>query len=161
MYRFVTLQWLCSQLCHMTAANKRTLVEIELLATVGWKWGCQPFSCRCSHNVMYCRKEICSTCLSKESVPAIPFGICKHPLPARSRFLRATVGSTSSALCLHHAHPFVSATKKCQSHAEKQRVGSRSCRLQHLYRFVTMQWLCSQLCYVTAANQRTLVKIEI
>ena len=119
--RFVTMQWLCSQLCFVTAANQRTVVEIELLATVGWKWGCQPFSCPCSQNVTHCRKETCWTCLSKESIPATPFWISKHPLPARSRFLRATVGSTSSALCLHHAHPFVS--------AQKQRVWSQSCGL--------------------------------
>ena len=153
------MQWLCSQLCNETAASQQTLVEIELLATVGWKWGCQPFSCRSSLNVTYCRKEICSTCLSKESIPAIPFWNSKHPVPTRSRFLRATGGSTSSALCLHHAHPFVAATEKCQSHAEKQRVWSRSCRLHKLYRLVTMQWLRSQLCYVTAASQRAIVEI--
>ena len=122
--RFVTMQWLCSQLCFVTAANQRTVVVIDLLATVGWKWGCQPFSCPCSQNVTHCRKETCWTCLSKESIPATPFWISKHPLPARSRFLRATVGSTSSALCLHHAHPFVS--------AQKQRVWSQSCGLHDL-----------------------------
>ena len=63
--RFATMQRLCSQLCHETAANQPTLVEIELLATVGWKWGCQPFSCPCSQNLTHCRMEICSTCLSK------------------------------------------------------------------------------------------------
>ena len=111
--RFVTMQCLCSQLWYETAANQRTLVEIELLATVGWKWGCQPFSCRCSLNVTHCRKT---------SIPAVPFRISKHPLPTRSRFLRATIRSTSSALWLHHAHPFVAASEKIQSHAEKQRV---------------------------------------
>ena len=49
--RFVTIQWLCSQLCYVTAANPWTIVEIELLATVGWKWGCQPFSCSCLKNM--------------------------------------------------------------------------------------------------------------
>ena len=44
--------------------SQGTLVEIELLATVGWKWGCQPFSHRGSQNVTHCPKEICSTCLS-------------------------------------------------------------------------------------------------
>ena len=72
--RFVTMQWLCSQLCYVTAANQWTVVEIELLATVGWKWGCQPFSCRCSQNMTHCRKEICSTCLFKASIPLTPFG---------------------------------------------------------------------------------------
>ena len=53
------LQW-----WYETAASQGTLVEIELLATVGWKWGCQPFSHRGSQNVAHCPKEICSTCLS-------------------------------------------------------------------------------------------------
>ena len=35
-------------------------VGIELLATVGWKWGCEPFSCSFSQNVIHCRKEIIS-----------------------------------------------------------------------------------------------------
>ena len=93
-----------------------------LLASVGWKRGCRPFSCPWSENVTYCRKEIYSTYLFQASIPAIPFGISRHPLPTRSRFLTATVRSTSSALWLHHAHPFVAASEKIQSHAEKQRV---------------------------------------
>ena len=110
------MQWLCSQLCYVTAANQWTIVEIELLATLGWKCGCQPFSCRCSQNVTHCRMEICSACLFKESIPPILCGNCKHPLPARSRFLRAPVRSTSSALWLHYpcksSHPFVAALEK-------------------------------------------------
>ena len=43
----------------------------------------------------------------------------KHPIPTRSlRFLRAAA---------HNAHPFVAAEVKNLSHAEKQRVWSRSC----------------------------------
>ena len=57
----------------------------------------------------------------QESIPAIPFGYSKHPLPARSRFLRATVRSTCFALWLHHAHPFVAATEKeCVSRKEAE-----------------------------------------
>ena len=41
-----------------TAASQWRLVEIRLLATLGWKQGCQPFSCRCWQNVMHYRKEI-------------------------------------------------------------------------------------------------------
>ena len=89
---------------------------------MGWKWGCQPFSCRCSQNVTHSRKEIWSTYLFKASIPSTPFVNSNHKLPTRSRFLRATV---HSALWLHHAHPFVAATKNL-SHAEKQRVWSRS-----------------------------------
>ena len=51
-------------------ANPWRIVHIQLLATVGWKWSCQPFSCRCSLNVTHCGKEISSTRLSKESIPA-------------------------------------------------------------------------------------------
>ena len=101
----------CSQLWYESAANQRTIVEIECSATVGWKWGYQPFSCPCSHNVTRCRKEICSTCLFKTYIPAVPFWNSKHLLLTRSRFPRATVRSTSSALCLHYAwkrsHSFV------------------------------------------------------
>ena len=99
------MQWLCSQLFYLTPANQWTVVEIELLATVGRKCGCQPFSCRCSQNVTRCRKEICSvTYLFKASIPATPFGNSQHPNPTSSRFLIATV---HSAFWLHHAHPFV------------------------------------------------------
>ena len=88
----------------VTAVNQWTAVEIELLATVGWKWGCQPFSCPCSQKMTGCRKEICSTYLLKVSIADIPLRNAKHPLCSRSlRLLRAAVRSTSSALCLHFA----------------------------------------------------------
>ena len=63
--------WFWSGLsCIATASNPCRIVHIKLLATVGWKWGCQPFSCRCSLNVTHCGKEISLTRLSKESIPA-------------------------------------------------------------------------------------------
>ena len=44
-------------------------------------------------------KEICSTCLFKASIAAIPLEKAKHPLPTRSlRLLRAAVCSAISAL---------------------------------------------------------------
>ena len=157
--RFVTMQLLCSQSCYVTAANQWTIVEIELLTTVGWKCGCQPFSCRCTRNMTHCRKEICSTCLLKESLPVIPFGSSEHPVPTRSlTFLRAEACSASSALCLHHAHPCVAAAgKRCVLCREAEGL------VAELFspRFVTIQWLCSQLWYVTAANQRTFVELEL
>ena len=54
-----------------------------------------PFSCRCSQNVTHCRKEICSTCLSKKSMPFDPFVKSKPPLPCQKRleFPRAAVRS--------------------------------------------------------------------
>ena len=48
------------------------------------------------------KKEICSTCLSKEFMPFVK---SKPPLPTRSlRSLRAVARSTSSALWLHQLH---------------------------------------------------------
>ena len=46
-------------------------VEIELLATVGWEWGCQPFSFLCLKNATHSRNEIYATCLCKECIPTI------------------------------------------------------------------------------------------
>ena len=130
--RFVAMQWLCSQLCYVTAANQWTTVDIELSATMGWKCGCQPFSCRCWQNVTHCRKEICSTCLFKESIPAIPFWNSKYPLPTKSfRFLRAAARSTRSALWLHHALLFVAAAAKRPVQC-REAEWSRSCGLQDL-----------------------------
>ena len=95
---------------------------------MGWKRGCQPISCPCWQNVTHSRNEICGSCLSKESIPAISFWNSKHPLPTKSfTFLRAAV---RSALWLHRACPFIAATGKNLSHAEKQRVWSRSCGFQ-------------------------------
>ena len=75
--------------------KKWTIVEIEILATVKWTCGCQPFSCRCSQNVTHCRKEMCWTCLFKESMPFVK---SKPPLPTRSlSFLRAAVRSSICA----------------------------------------------------------------
>ena len=126
------------ELLRYTDCAPMWLLQTKFLASVGWKRGCQPFSCRCSQNVTHCRKEIYATCLSKESIPAIPLGYSKHPLLTRSRFLRVAAPSTSSTLCLHHSHPFAAAEGKNQSHAEKQKVWSRSCRLQDL--ICTIQW---------------------
>ena len=94
---------------------------------MGWKRGCQPFSCPWSENVTYCRKEICSTYLFKASIAAIPLANAKHQFPTRSlRSLRAAVRSTSSALCLYYAckrsHPFVE-DSGFVSYAEKHRFG--------------------------------------
>ena len=68
----------------------------------------------------------------KESIPAISFG---NPLATRTlRNLKAVAHFTSSAL-LHHAHLFVAAEAKNLSHAEKQRVWSRSCGLEELLQY--------------------------
>ena len=112
--------------------NQWTIVEIELLATVGWKCGCQPFSCLCLKNVTRSRKEIYATCLSKESIPASTFGNCKHPVSTRSfRFLRAAARSTSSALCLHHGHPFVAASEQSTCLMQRSKVTTKICYIQY------------------------------
>ena len=107
--RFLTMQWLCSQLCYVTAANQRAIVEIELLATVGWKWGCQPFSCHVPK--MWRTAE--SRCARHVGVRH-PFRPFHFGIPS-IHSLRAAVGSTSSAIsCLHHFDPFVAAARKAR-----------------------------------------------
>ena len=151
--RFLTMQWLwlCSQLCYVTAANQRSNCRDRAFQQ---QWvGSGAASLSAAHvalNVMHCRKEICSTWLCKESIPAIPFEISKHPLLVRSRFLRRTV---CPSLQLQKKAPVSCRQAKCLvtelwsprffrknlSHAEKQSVWSRSCGLQGLLR--TIQWL--------------------
>ena len=161
--RFVAIQWLCSQLCYVTAANQWTMVEIELLATVDWKWGCQPFSCPCSQNVSHCRKDICSTCLCKESIPFVkskpstPYQKLEVP-ESRSTFCQLCI-----TLWLHHAHPSVAAAEKGRkslSYAEKQRVWSRSCGLQDLLQCSDCALSCAMRLLQTMANQWTSVEIN-
>ena len=103
----------CSCRKNLSHAKNWTIAVIEFLATVGWKWGCQPFSCPCSLNVMQCRKEIYATCLFKESMF----------LWNSTRSLR----SLRAAVCLHHADPFIAAARKLC-------LMSRSCGLQDLLR---------------------------
>ena len=113
--RFLTMQWLCSQLCYVTAANQRTIVEIEPLATVGWKRGCQPFSCPCTLCGMHCRKRFCSTCLFQEFRPFVK---SKPPLPTSWE-------PQYAPQVLHYGCimpiPSLQLKKKKQSRAEKQR----------------------------------------
>ena len=119
--RFVTM--LCSQLCYETAANPRTIVEIELLATASWTCVCQPFSCRCSQNVMHCRfvRDVCSRSLF------LPF---LWEMPSTHSLGEAWASwepRTFRHLCInwwHHAHPFVAAAKKT-SHMQRSRGSGR------------------------------------
>ena len=108
-------------------------VEIELLATVGWKCGFQPFSCPCSQNVTlpHCRKEIFSTCLSKDSMPFV-----KYKSTPNQKLEVPESGSTLYQLCIMVAScPCLRCSCRTnQSYTEKQRVWSRSCGLQDLFR---------------------------
>ena len=139
----------CLMYIYVTAASQWRIVEIQLLASVGWKRGCEPFGGPCSKHV--------TTCLSKESILVIPFWNSKHPLPTRSlRSLRAAARSPRSALWLHHAHPFVAAEEKNLSHAEKQRVWSRSCGLEDLLEYTdcTPMWLLQTKLLASVVWQR-------
>ena len=84
---------------HATASNRRRIVEIEHFEQWVGSGAASlqlPMFAKCDT-----LKEICSTCLSKESMLFVK---SKPELPTRSlRFLRAAARSTSSAACLHHA----------------------------------------------------------
>ena len=63
--RFVVASFDVGPMIPCKATKQWRIVEIQLLATVSWTCGCQPFSCPCSLNAMHCRKEVYATCLSK------------------------------------------------------------------------------------------------
>ena len=131
-----------------------TIVEIELLATVGWKWGCQPCSCRVWQNETHCRKEMCWTCLLKTSIPAIPCRNSKHPLPGRSNFLTAAARFTLFALGLQKIPSLRCSCRKNPSYAEKQRVWSWSCGLQDLLQCSDCALSCAMWLLQTVNNYR-------
>ena len=107
----------------LTAANQWTIVEIEILAPVSWTCGYQPLSCRGSQNVMHCRKEMCWTCLFRESMPF--FYLSLHSLPEA---WASWEPRTFRHLCIkswwHHAHPFVAAAEKT-CHMQRSRGSGR------------------------------------
>ena len=61
------------------ATKQWRIVEIQLLATEGWKWGCQPFSCPRSQNVTHCRKEVYATCCQRN--PCLLWNLSLHSPP--------------------------------------------------------------------------------
>ena len=85
---------------------------------------------------MWCTAErrcVPHVCL-RESIPAIHLWNSKHPTCQKLEVPESR--STFRHLCikswLHHAHPFVAAAEKNLSHAERQRVWSRSCDLKEV-----------------------------
>ena len=128
--RFVTIQWLCSQSFRVTAANQWTLVEIELLATVGWKWGCPaadvPKMWRTAE-----KRYVPHVCLRN------PFPLFLLGIPSIQPLYQKL---------LHHAHPFIADRK--QNPVPCTETEGLVTELWSP-RFVAM----SQLCFVTAANQ--------
>ena len=93
--KMVSIYWLCSS---VTTADKA--FSLRGLEAGLWAFRLPMFA---TYDDM----------LFSESIPAIPFWNSKPPLPTRSlRFLRAAAPSSTSALWLHHAHPFVAAAGK-------------------------------------------------
>ena len=109
-------------LCY--AANQWAVDEIELLATVGWKWGCQPFSCRCSKNVTHCSKKICPTCLSKESMPCVKIQ-ASTPYP-KLEFPRAAVRSPALHFVVVASCPSLRCSCRNKKQVEKTCLMQRS-----------------------------------
>ena len=160
-YVTVTMQCLCSQLlqCSFCLWSPRPLVvascEVGLMFPCNkghqsneqlsrfsfWpRRGCQPFSCRCSLNVMHCRKEIYGTCLSKESMPFVK---SKPPLP--------TVAEAWGPREPQHPPP---SHYGCIMLARDRVVVSKL--------WITDYWLWSRLFYTaTAARQWRIVEIEL
>ena len=81
--------------------------------------------------VTHCRKEICSTCLSKESTPFDPFVKSKPPLPTTSLSSRERqyVRQLCISLWLHHV-----------AAAEKKKKVEKSCVMQRSIGLVTELW---------------------
>ena len=86
------------------------------------------------------KKEICWTCVFKESIPAIPF--CEYPsIHSLQQKLEVPEScSTLQQLCILGCImpiPSLQLQKEDLSYAEKQRVWSRSCGLQELFEMHT------------------------
>ena len=144
-------------------STKNCTVEIQLLATVGWKRGCQAFSCRCSQNVTHCRKEIYATCWFVGGIHSTnSFWVFQASTP----YQKLEVPESGSTL-----HQFCIMLASCPSLRCSWRKKTVSCRdaeglVTELWspRFVTYNtlivskilitgyWLCSQLWHVTATK---------
>ena len=133
---------------YVSAANQWTIVEIELLANSGLEAGLPAFQLPIFAKRDGLPKGDLLDMFFKGIHCRLFLGVSKHPLSTRSlRLLRAKGRSTSSALWLHHAQPFVATEEKRQSHAEKQRVLSRSCGLQDLLQYSDCALSCAmRLC---------------
>ena len=99
---------------HVTAAKQWIVRGIELLTTVGWKWGCQLFSCP-SQNVTHCRKEICSTCHTtfylrwpdmRQSLPIDCLPILNKPHPYSQKTKEQKQEMLRFRRSQFHAHSF-------------------------------------------------------
>ena len=156
--------WLRSQLWHVTAAKPMNSCRDWAFSNSGPAFQLPMFS-KC-HALP--KGDWFDMFVYQESFPAIPFGISKHPLlyqklkvPESDSTLHQLcnmLASCPSLLC--------SFRKKRLSHAEKQSVWSHSCGQMYNTVIVpktwsTGYWLRTQLWHVTAADQWTLVEIEL
>ena len=124
---WITGYWLRSQLWHVTAANQRTIVEIELLATVGWKRGLPAFQLPMYSMWDALPKKVLFHMFVSGIQESMPFVKSKPPLPTSWE-------PQYAPQVLHYGCfmpiPSLQLRKKKQSRAEKQRVWSRSPMLQ-------------------------------
>ena len=142
------------------------LLQTKLLASVGWKWGCQPFSCRCSDvRKMWRiaeRRFVVHVCLRNPFPPFLlelkastPYSYQKLELPESSSTLHQPCSVVVSCPCLP-----CSCRRKPVSCRKAEGLVTE---LSHT-RFVTYNtvivskiwiagfWLCSQVWHVTVAK---------
>ena len=154
----------CALSCAMRLLQTNdSIVEIELLATVSWTCGCQPFSCRCLQNVVYCRKEdvLRRVCLRNPSLPFLVGILSLHSLPEAWASWERQYAPPALQWWSYHAHTFLAAAEK-NSLTQRSRgfghgvVAYKICYVQYSdcvrdldCRFCT---LCSQVWHVTAGK---------
>ena len=96
---------------HVTTAKHWMILEIEHLTKVGWKWGCQSFSCPCPQKCD-CRwkEEICFTWLFRLrnlSLHFLPVGWCFWELVFCTVYHHPCMMETAlqqKSCCLHYCH---------------------------------------------------------
>ena len=69
-------------LINATAASQWRIVEIQLLASVVWQWGCRPFSCRCSSKWLTVEKRfVPHVCPRNPCLLILLWNLSLHSLP--------------------------------------------------------------------------------
>ena len=145
----------CALRCDMwLVQTNEQLLEIEFLATVSWKWGCQPFTCPRLKISLNAEKRFARHVCLRNPFPPFLFGFrCIQSLPeAWGSWERQHPPPVLHYACIMPI-PSLQLQKRDQSHAEKQRVWSRSCVSQNCYNNVSS---------VTAANKAfSLCRLEV
>ena len=69
-------------LIYATAASQWRIVEIQFLASLRWKRGCQPFSCRCSQKLLTAQKRfVPHVCPRNPCLLILLWNLSLHSLP--------------------------------------------------------------------------------